>query len=198
MPDARLGSHGHKHSHRTEVVEGARHPTGTPHRTEAAEGAGEDPLFIARRLLIFASEDIGNADPRALSVALDCMQATRMIGMPEARIIMGQACTYLATAPKSNAAYLGINTAIAAVRETGSLPVPNHIRNAPTQLMKSMGRGEGYRYPHDHGGWVPEHYLPEALRGAAFYSPKEAGYERHIAERLRQWRTRRDAGDDEA
>jgi putative ATPase len=159
--------------------------------------AGDDPLFLCRRMVIFASEDIGNADPRALSVALDCMQATRMIGMPEARIVMGQACTYLATAPKSNAAYEGINAAIAAVRDTGSLAVPSHLRNAPTELMKSMGHGLGYRYPHDHGGWVPAHYLPDSLRGVTFYMPKDAGYERHIAERLTGWRRRRDQGGDE-
>jgi putative ATPase len=159
--------------------------------------AGDDPLFLCRRMVIFASEDIGNADPRALGVALDCMQATRMIGMPEARIVMGQACTYLATAPKSNAAYSGINAALAAVRETGSLAVPGHLRNAPTELMKSMGHGLGYRYPHDHGGWVPAHYLPDSLKGATFYMPKDAGYERHIAERLSGWRRRRDHGGDE-
>ena len=160
--------------------------------------AGEDPLFLCRRMVIFASEDIGNADPRALSLAVDCMQATRMIGMPEARIPMGQACTYLATAPKSNAAYSGINAAIAAVRDTGSLAVPTHIRNAPTELMKEMGHGLGYQYPHDHGGWVDAHYLPEALRGVEFYAPKDAGYERHIGERLRGWRAGREQGDDEA
>ena len=160
--------------------------------------AGDDPLFICRRMVIFAAEDIGNADPRALTLALDAMQATRMIGMPEARIVMGQAATYLASAPKSNAAYQGINEALNAVRQTGSLAVPDHLKNAPSELMKRLGHGEGYRYPHDHGGWVPDHYLPDALRGAVFYAPKDAGYERHIAERLDGWRSRRDAGDDEA
>jgi len=160
--------------------------------------AGDDPLFICRRMVIFASEDIGNADPRALGVAVDAMQATRMIGMPEARITLAQACTYLATAPKSNAAYQGINEALAALRDTGSLSVPPHIRNAPTELMKEMGHGAGYRYPHDEGGWVPHHYLPEALQGRTFYAPKDAGYERHIAERLLSWRKRRAQGKDES
>ncbi|MGM0575335.1 MAG: replication-associated recombination protein A [Myxococcota bacterium] len=154
--------------------------------------AGDDPRFICRRMVIFASEDIGNADPRALSVAVDAMKAYEMIGMPEGRIVMGQACTYLATAPKSNASYEGINAALDAARKQGSLPVPLHIRNAPTALMKEMGHGEGYRYPHDHGGWVPDHYLPDRLRGTRFYEPKEAGYERHLAERVRWFRKRRE------
>ncbi|MCB9786959.1 MAG: replication-associated recombination protein A [Deltaproteobacteria bacterium] len=158
--------------------------------------AGDDPRFVCRRMVIFAAEDIGNADPRALSVAVDAMQAFQMLGMPEGRIPMGQACTYLATAPKSNAAYLGINAALEAARTQGTLPVPNHLRNAPTRLMKEMGHGEGYRYPHDHGGWVPDHYLPDALRGTRFYEPTSHGYERHIAERLAGHRARRDGGEE--
>lgn len=157
--------------------------------------AGDDPRFVCRRMVIFASEDIGNADPRALAVAMDAMQAFQMLGMPEARIPMGQACTYLATAPKSNAAYLGINAALEAARTQGTLAVPNHLRNAPTRLMKELGAGEGYRYPHDHGGWVPAHYLPDALRGRRFYEPTEQGYERHLSERLAKQRARRDAVD---
>ena len=159
--------------------------------------AGDDPRFICRRMVIFASEDVGNADPRALSVALDAMQAIGMIGMPEGRIIMGQACAYLACAPKSNASYKGIDAALASVRETGTLPVPPHICNAPTTLLKELGHGRGYRYPHDHGGWVPDHYLPEALRGRRFYEPRDAGYERHLAERLAGWRAARAAAEGE-
>ena len=155
--------------------------------------AGDDPRFICRRMIIFAAEDIGNADPRALSVAVECAQAFQLIGMPEGRIVLGQACTYLATAPKSNASYLAINRAIAAVEQTGSLPVPLHIRNAPTGLMKELGYGQAYRYPHDHDGWVPDHYLPDRLRGQRFYEPTQHGYERHLGERLARWRADRDA-----
>ncbi|MEC9072202.1 MAG: replication-associated recombination protein A, partial [Myxococcota bacterium] len=154
--------------------------------------AGDDPLFLCRRMVIFASEDVGNADPRALSVAVEAMQAFRLLGMPEGRIVLGQVCTYLATAPKSNASYLGIDAAIALVRETGSLPVPNRLRNAPTALMEELGHSEGYRYPHDHGGWVPDHYLPDALRGHRLYQPAGEGYERHLKERLDRWRNLRD------
>ncbi len=151
---------------------------------------GDDPRFICRRLIIFAAEDVGNADPRALSVAVNAMQAFQMIGMPEGRIILGQACTYLATAPKSNASYKAIDAAIAAVRETGSLAVPDKLKNAPTALMKAMGHSDGYAYPHDHpGGVVPkERYLPDGLDGRRFYDPKPHGYERHIRERLGRWR----------
>jgi putative ATPase len=151
---------------------------------------GDDPRFICRRLIIFASEDVGNADPRALSVAVAAMQAFQMIGLPEGRIVLGQACTYLATAPKSNASYKAIDAAMAAVRETGTLAVPNKLRNAPTELMKQLGASEGYRYPHDYPGGVVagEEYLPDALRGRRFYEPKPHGYERHIAERLVGWR----------
>ncbi|MFO0746332.1 MAG: replication-associated recombination protein A [Myxococcota bacterium] len=157
--------------------------------------AGDDPRFLCRRMVIFAAEDIGNADPRAIGVAIDCMLGVEKIGMPEARILLGQAVTYLATAPRSNAAYLAIDKAIAAVRETGMLPVPMHLRNAPTKLMAEMGNAHGYRYPHDHGGWVPDHYLPDRLRGQVFYDPPGTGYEKHIAERLRGWRAQRESSD---
>jgi len=158
---------------------------------------GEDPRFICRRLTIFASEDIGNADPRALGVAMDCWQGIERLGLPEGRILLGQACTYLATAPKSNASYTGINAAIALVQETGPLPIPLHIRNAPTATMKDLGYGRGYRYPHDHGGWVDDHYLPDALVGHRLYEPEGHGYERHIADRLKRWRDTRDGHPDE-
>jgi len=158
---------------------------------------GDDPRFIARRLVIFAAEDVGNADPRALSVALDAMQAVGLIGMPEGRIVLGQACTYLATAPKSNASYLAMDRALQVVRATGSLAVPLHLRNAPTRLLEELGHARGYRYPHDHGGWVPDHYLPDALRGRRFYEPSDHGYERHLAERVARWRGAREAADGE-
>ena len=149
--------------------------------------AGEDPLFILRRIIILASEDIGNADPRALQVAVSALQAFQMVGMPEGRIIMGQAVTYLATAPKSNAAYLGIDAALAEVRKSGALEVPLHIRNAPTRLMKELGYHQGYQYAHDfEHGYVQQEYLPEKLRNRKFYQPKGYGYEKNIAERM-EW-----------
>ena len=131
---------------------------------------GEDPLFIARRMVIFASEDVSNADPRALQVAIAVMQAVDLIGMPEGRINLAQGVTYLACAPKSNASYVGIGEALAEVRESGALPVPMHLRNAVTGLMKSEGYGQGYRYAHDdpRAAFEQEH-LPEALRGRRFY-----------------------------
>jgi len=149
--------------------------------------AGEDPLFILRRIIILASEDIGNADPRALQVAVSALQAFQMVGMPEGRIILGQAVTYLATAPKSNAAYLGIDAALAEVRKSGALEVPLHIRNAPTKLMKELGYHQGYQYAHDFsGGYVQQQYLPDKLQGRTFYDPKGYGYEKNIKERM-EW-----------
>ncbi len=156
--------------------------------------AGDDPRFLLRRMVIFASEDVGNADPRALGIAVDGLQAYELVGMPEGRIILGQVCTYLATAPKSNASYLAIDKALELARKSGSLPIPMKLRNAPTKLMKSMGHSEGYRYPHDHGGFVPEHYLPEALIGTTLFEPEGHGYEKQIAERLARWRALRDGG----
>ncbi|HXV20160.1 MAG TPA: replication-associated recombination protein A [Desulfuromonadales bacterium] len=150
--------------------------------------AGEDPLFIARRMVIFASEDVGNADPRALQMALAVQQAVHFVGLPEARINLAQGVTYLATAPKSNASYIGINEAQAEVRKSGALPVPLHIRNAPTQLMKELGYHQGYRYAHDYaGGIAAQEHLPEALAGRRFYRPTERGYEKLISERLQYW-----------
>lgn len=148
--------------------------------------AGEDPIFILRRMVIFASEDVGNADPRGLQLAVSALQAYQLVGMPEGRIILGQAVTYLATAPKSNASYNGINEALAEVRKSGAQPVPMEIRNAPTKLMKGLGYGKGYLYPHDHQGAVRQNYLPEALAGRRFYTPKESGYEKSIKERM-EW-----------
>lgn len=147
--------------------------------------AGEDPLFIARRLVVHASEDIGNADPRALQVALAVQQAVHFVGLPEARINLAQGATYLATAPKSNASYAGLAAAQAMVRSTGALAVPKHIRNAPTKLMKELDYGKGYQYAHDHAdGYIDQSYLPEQLQGSVFYKPVERGYEKTIKERM--------------
>jgi putative ATPase len=154
--------------------------------------AGEDPRFLARRLVIFASEDVGNAEPAALPLATAAYQAVERIGMPEARIVLGQAVAFLACAPKSNAAYRGIERAGEAVAARGSLPVPMHLRNAPTALMKHLGYGRGYEYPHD----APEKFvatpnLPEEIAAERFYEPTREGAEAAIAERLAGWRKRR-------
>jgi len=147
--------------------------------------AGEDPIFILRRMVILSSEDIGNADPRALQIAVSALQAFQVIGMPEGRIIMGQAVTYLATAPKSNASYLGINNALSEVRKSGALPVPMHIRNAPTKLMKELGYKKNYQYDHDsENGYSGQECLPDKLVGTAFYEPKGHGYEKNIVDRM--------------
>jgi len=154
--------------------------------------AGEDPMFIARRMMIFAAEDVGNADPRALQVAVAAQQALHVIGLPEGRIPLAQAVTYLATAPKSNASYVAIDAALAEVRQSGALAVPLHIRNAPTKLMKELGYHKGYQYAHDRpDGVVTQTHLPEQLAGREFYRPKESGYEKTIIERLAYWATKR-------
>ncbi|MBN2414332.1 replication-associated recombination protein A [bacterium] len=150
--------------------------------------AGEDPLFIARRLVVLASEDIGNAAPTALVLAQAAFQAVHSIGMPEARIILAQATTYLASAPKSNASYQGVSEALADAAETSSEPVPLHLRNAPTGLMKEFGHGEGYKYAHDFaGGFVEQQGLPDTLNEKVYYRPKDAGAEAQIKQRLEQW-----------
>lgn len=153
--------------------------------------AGEDPLFILRRMIILASEDIGNADPRALQVSVCALQAFQMIGLPEGRIPMAQAVTYLATAPKSNASYTGIDAALAEVRKSGALPVPLHIRNAPTKLMKELGYHKGYRYDHDYEGFSGQECLPEKLCGTKYYTPQGHGYEKNILERMEWLRKKR-------
>jgi putative ATPase len=151
--------------------------------------AGEDPLFIVRRMVIFASEDIGNADPQALQVAVAVLDAVRMVGLPEGTLPMTQAVTYLATAPKSNTVLTTYAAARKAVVERGALPVPMHIRNAPTPLMKQMGYGQGYKYPHDfEGNYVAENYLPSELAHARFYEPSDSGYEKELKARLARWR----------
>ena len=151
--------------------------------------AGEDPLYIARRMVRFASEDVGNADPQALSLAMAAMQAFDFIGLPEGELALAQAVIYLATAPKSNAVYRAYGRARDAVHRKGSLPVPLHIRNAPTKLMKELGYAKGYRYAHDfEEAYVPQEYLPEALRGDVYYTPTGRGYEKILQERLEKWR----------
>ena len=153
--------------------------------------AGEDPVFIARRLVIFASEDVGNADPRALQLAVSATEAVRFIGMPEGFYPLSQCTLYLALAPKSNSAGQSYKRALGAVREYGALPVPLHLRNAPTKLMKGLGYGKAYQYPHDHpGGHVDERYLPEAIDSLRFYEPVPRGYEQRLAEWWAQRRKR--------
>jgi putative ATPase len=148
--------------------------------------AGEDPLFVARRMVVFAAEDVGNADPHALPLAVAAKDAVHFVGLPEGRIPLAQAATYLAAAPKSNAAFRAMARAAEAVKAHGALPVPLALRNAPTPLMKGLGYGAGYRYPHDYeGGVVAQECLPERLVGARFYEPTERGAEAAITERLR-------------
>jgi putative ATPase len=147
--------------------------------------AGEDPLFIARRMVIFASEDIGNADPRALQIAIAVKDAVDFVGLPEGIIPLAQGVTYLASAPKSNASYLGMQRAREDTREFGALPVPLHLRNAPTPLMKGLGYGKDYRYPHNFEGAVAEQdYLPDQLIGKEYYQPTERGFEARLKEYL--------------
>ena len=138
--------------------------------------AGEDPIFIARRMVVLASEDIGNADAQALSLALAVFEACEKIGMPECRINLAQGVTYLATASKSNASYMGIEQALAEVRESGNLPIPMHIRNTPTKLMKELGYHKGYKYAHDFpDSALEQQHLPDKLVGRKFYQPKKGG-----------------------
>ena len=154
--------------------------------------AGEDPRFVARRLVIFAAEDVGNAEPLALSTATAAYQAVERIGMPEGRIPLAQAITFLACAPKSNAAYVGLEKARRAVAEHGSLPVPLHLRNAPTGLMKGLGYGRDYEYPHDAPDrFVGRKNLPDEIASDRFYQPSREGVEATLADRLAHWRKRR-------
>jgi len=150
--------------------------------------AGEDPLYIVRRMVRFASEDIGNADPIALSVALNAMQAYRFLGSPEGDLALSQAAVYLATAPKSNRIYTAAKQAKALIKKTGSLEAPLHIRNAPTQLMRDIGYGAGYQYAHDSpDAYVAQQYLPEEIESERFYHPSERGYEKTIKQRMAYW-----------
>jgi putative ATPase len=151
-------------------------------------GAGEDPLYIARRLVRFASEDIGNADPQALTVAVAAKDAVHFIGMPEGNTALAQAALYLATAPKSNAVYEAYNRAAEDAHRDVAEPVPLHLRNAPTRLMKELEYGKGYRYAHDEADAVADmSCLPPALEGRKYYEPKERGFEKEIKRRLDGW-----------
>ncbi len=161
----------------------------------AMVAAGEDPKFIARRLIISASEDVGNADPRALQVATAALSAYELLGMPEAIYPLVESALYLATAPKSNSAVTTLGAARAAIESHGALPVPLHLRNAPTRLMKEMGYGAGYQYPPDaDGGVVTTANLPEPIAGERFYAPRDSGYEKQIAERVRWFQDKRRGG----
>ena len=149
---------------------------------------GEDPKFIARRLIISAAEDIGLANPNAILIANTCFEVVHKIGMPEARIPLSECVIYLATSPKSNSAYLAIDAAIATVKQTGNSPVPLHLRNAPTKLMKDLNYGQDYKYPHDYpGNFVEQPYLPDELKEKKFYQPQQNAQEVKILERLKVW-----------
>ena len=151
--------------------------------------SGEDPLYVARRLVRFASEDIGNADPRALTLAVAAKDAYHFLGSPEGELALAQCVTYLATAPKSNAVYAAFGAAKSDVASAPAEPVPLHIRNAPTALMKELGYAEGYKYAHDYeGAHVEQDYLPERLRGRVYYRPSDRGLEAEIKKRLAAWR----------
>ncbi len=154
--------------------------------------AGEDPLFIARRMLILASEDIGNANPNALLLANSCFQACNVIGYPECDLILSQTAIYLACSPKSNASYLAISKAKSAIKQSGDQPVPLHIRNAPTKLMKKIGYGKDYKYAHDFdNNFVEQEFLPDKLKGSAFYDPQDNPRENEIRKRLRDlWKSK--------
>ena len=149
---------------------------------------GEDPKFIARRLIISAAEDIGLANPNAILIANTCFEVVHKIGMPEARIPLSECVIYLATSPKSNSAYLAIDAAIATVKQTGNSPVPLHLRNAPTKLMKDLNYGQDYKNPHDYpGNFVEQPYLPDELKEKKFYQPQQNAQEVKILERLKVW-----------
>jgi putative ATPase len=155
--------------------------------------AGEDPLFIARRMIIFAAEDVGNADPRALQVAVAAKDAFHFVGLPEGKIPLAQAVTYLSAAPKSNASYKAMLAAAQDVEEKGGLAVPLHLRNAPTPLMDTLGYGKGYKYAHDFPGHVVEQqHLPKELEGTRYYFPSEEGHEKKIKERLENLASKKD------
>jgi putative ATPase len=154
--------------------------------------AGEDPLYIARRMVRFASEDVGMADPHALQVAVSAMEAFHFIGLPEGNLALAEAAVYLATAPKSNALYTAYQRVQRDIREVETMPVPLHIRNAPTSLMKDLGYGKDYKYPHDYPDhFVDEEYLPENLKGRTYYHPSDQGFEKEIKRRLEYWRKRK-------
>ena len=150
--------------------------------------AGEDPEFIARRMLILASEDIGNANPTAIIMATNAMQAVKIIGYPECRIVLSQVAVYLATSPKSNASYMAIGEALALAERTSDQPVPLHLRNAPTKLMKQIGYGKNYQYAHDYeGNFVQQNFLPDDLKGTKLYNPGQNARENEIRKQLQRW-----------
>ena len=152
--------------------------------------AGEDPFYIARRMVRFASEDVGNADPNALGVALSAMEAFRFLGAPEGELALAQAAVYLATSPKSNSIYSAYGNVKEAIKASGALPVPFHIRNAPTGLMTELGYGKDYKYAHDYeDAYIPQDYLPEKLEGRTYYVPTDRGFEKTIKQRLDRWRS---------
>jgi putative ATPase len=152
--------------------------------------AGEDPLYVARRLVRFASEDVGNADPQALPIAVAAFQAYHQLGSPEGELALAQCAVYLATAPKSNAVYRGYGRAMDEIEKSGSLPPPMVILNAPTGLMKGLGYGSGYRYAHDEvGGIADQQHLPDQLAGRRFYEPTDQGYEAEVSKRMNAWET---------
>jgi putative ATPase len=151
--------------------------------------SGEDPMYVARRMVRFASEDIGNADPNALTISLNAMESFRFLGFPEGELALAQAAAYLATAPKSNSIYAAWNNVKDLLKKTGSLPVPMHIRNAPTKLMKQTGYGKGYKYAHNFkDAYASQEYLPEKIKDKLFYFPMDRGYEKTIKMRLDKWR----------
>lgn len=151
--------------------------------------AGEDPLYVARRMVRFASEDVGNADPSALQTALNALEAFRFLGSPEGELALVQAAVYLATAPKSNSVYAAYDRVREVVEKTGTLPVPLHIRNAPTRLMKDLGYSRGYKYAHGYKhAYAVQEYLPETLKGEVYYVPSTRGYEKTIGQRLEKWK----------
>jgi len=154
--------------------------------------SGEDPLFIARRMIIFASEDVGNSDPLALPIAVSVYQAVQFVGMPEAQINLAQGATYLASCPKSNASYMGLINALEIVRNSPEIEVPLHLRNAPTRLMEQFGYGINYKYPHDYPEhFVEENYFPIGIDESLLYNPTDIGYEKRIKERLEKlWNKR--------
>jgi putative ATPase len=154
--------------------------------------AGEDPLYLARRMVRFASEDIGNADPMALQVALSAMEAFHFIGSPEGELALAQAVLYLATAPKSNRVYTAYLKVLEDIEKTGALPVPLHIRNAPTRLMRELGYGKGYKYAHEFpDAVVDQNHLPKPLEGKTYYHPTDRGFEQVLKKRLEEWRKKK-------
>ena len=155
--------------------------------------AGEDPLYIARRIVRFASEDIGMADPQALVVAMAAQQAVHFIGLPEGNLALAEAAVYMATAPKSNSLYRAYSRVQEEIKHGSNEPVPLHLRNPVTSLMKGMGYGKGYKYAHDYSGhFVQQQNLPDSLRGKHFYTPSDQGYEKQIIAQLKAWWQKRE------